>query len=85
MSDSRRITRQQKLRSAVKRGGPRRRSEDMEQYLDDLANDGRLGIVAKRIAIEAGNDWPSLNGDEQDEWHEEAIRRLRAGTEESPP
>jgi hypothetical protein len=55
-----------------------------ESQLDAIANDGRLGILAKRIAIESGADWPSLDGEAQDEWHEEALRRLRAGRERAP-
>lgn len=50
-----------------------------ETQLDAMSNDGRLSSIAMRLAIDAGNDWPSLNGEEQDEWHETAIRRLRAG------
>jgi hypothetical protein len=51
-----------------------------EAEIDDMANDGRLTAIAMRMAIAAGVDWPSLDGEEQDEWHEEAIQRLRTGT-----
>lgn len=50
-----------------------------ERQLDDLANDGRLSAIAKWLAIQAGQDWPSLDAEEQDEWHEHAIRQLRSG------
>lgn len=50
-----------------------------ESDIDQLANDGRLGIITKRIAIEAGVDWTSLDPDEQDAWHERAIELLRIG------
>lgn len=50
-----------------------------EAKLDALANDGTLGRIAKRLAIEAGVDWPSLDGDAQDVWHEHAIEALRSG------
>lgn len=47
--------------------------------IDDMANDGRLTQVAVRLAIDAGADWPSLDGDAQDAWHERAIEHLRGG------
>lgn len=50
-----------------------------EAQLDAMSNDGRLSSIAMRAAIDAGNDWPSLNGDEQDEWHKHVIRLLRSG------
>jgi hypothetical protein len=50
-----------------------------EAKLDALANDGTLGRIAMRLAIDAGADWPSLDGDAQDAWHERAIEMLRAG------
>ena len=50
-----------------------------ERQLDAMSNDGRLSSIAMRLAIDAGNDWPGLNGDEQDEWHEHAIKLLRSG------
>lgn len=50
-----------------------------EDKLDALSNDGTLARIAMRLAIGAGIDWPSLNGDEQDEWHERAIELLRSG------
>ena len=50
-----------------------------ESQLDTLSNDGRLSRIAMRLAIDAGNDWPRLDGDEQDEWHEHAIILLRSG------
>jgi len=51
-----------------------------ERQLDALSNDGRLSRIAMLLAIDAGNDWPSLDGDAQDEWCEHAIRLLRSGT-----
>lgn len=48
-----------------------------EAEIDTLADDGRLTGIAMRLAIDAGVDWPSLNGEEQDEWHEVAIEKLR--------
>lgn len=50
-----------------------------EDQIDAMSNDGRLSRIAMRLAIDAGNDWPSLNRDEQDDWHERAIERLRNG------
>lgn len=50
-----------------------------ESQLDAISNDGRLGRIAMRLAIDAGKDWPSLNGDEQDDWYELAIEKLRCG------
>lgn len=52
-----------------------------EQEIDEMADDGRLGALARELAIAAGNDWPSLNGEEQDAWHEAAIAKLRAESE----
>lgn len=43
-----------------------------------MADDGRLGALAKHLAIAAGADWPSLDGEAQDAWHEAAIAKLRA-------
>ena len=39
-----------------------------------------VGAVAKRLAIEAGADWPSLDGEAQDAWHERAIEHVRSGS-----
>ena len=50
-----------------------------EPQLDAMANDGRLSSIAMRLAIDAGADWPSLGGDEQDAWHKIAIKHLRSG------
>lgn len=50
-----------------------------EEEIDDLANDGRLTRIAMRLAIDAGADWPSLDAEAQDAWHDTAIRRLRLG------
>lgn len=50
-----------------------------ERQLDAMSNDGRLASIAMRLAIDAGNDWPSLNGAEQDAWYEHAIKLLRSG------
>ena len=50
-----------------------------EQEIDEMTDDGRLGALAKHLAIDAGADWPSLDGDAQDAWHEAAIRKLRGG------
>lgn len=44
-----------------------------------MASDGRLGALAKWLAIQAGADWPSLDGEAQDAWHERAIEQLRSG------
>lgn len=57
-----------------------RRRRDIETEIDEMANDGRLGAIAKHLAIEAGCDWPSLNGEERDAWHERAIAKLRDGS-----
>jgi hypothetical protein len=43
-----------------------------------MADDGRLSALAKRLAIDAGVDWPSLGEDEQDAWHEAAIAQVRS-------
>jgi hypothetical protein len=50
-----------------------------QAQLDAMANDGRLSRLAMQMAIDAGNDWPSLDGDEQDAWAERAIRQIRSG------
>lgn len=50
---------------------------DVEDEIDAMSNDGRLGAVAKRLAIEAGADWPSLDGEAQDNWHQRAIDHVR--------
>jgi hypothetical protein len=50
-----------------------------EDEIDAMADDGRLGVIAKRLAIEANHDWSSLDGDDQDAWHERAIDLLRSG------
>ena len=50
-----------------------------EARLDEMANEGRLTPIAMHLAIDAGADWPSLTGEEQDAWHEFAIRQLRDG------
>lgn len=52
--------------------------QDVETLLDEMADDGRLGAVAKHLAIADGVDWPSLDGDAQDAWHERAIEHVRA-------
>lgn len=59
--------------------GRQRKQRDIEAEIDAMADDGRLGAVAKRLAIAAGADWPSLDGDAQDAWHERAIEYIRAG------
>ena len=51
----------------------------VEDEIDAMSNNGRLGAVAKRLANEAGADWPSLDGEAQDAWHERAIEHVRAG------
>jgi hypothetical protein len=51
-----------------------------EAEIDAMADDGRLTRIAMRMAIKAGVDWSSIDGEQQDEWHEDAIQRLRAGT-----
>lgn len=48
-----------------------------EREIDEMSNDGRLTAIAMRMAIDAGADWPSLNAEAQDAWHERAIERLR--------
>lgn len=50
-----------------------------EAQLDAMANEGRISPIAMRLAIDAGADWPSLDGDAQDAWHERAIDLLRSG------
>lgn len=45
--------------------------------IDEMDNDGRLTALAMTMAIDAGADWPSLDGDAQAAWHERAIERLR--------
>ncbi len=57
---------------------PKCQEERIEREIDDMANDGTLGAVAKHLAIDAGADWPSLDGDAQDAWHERAIEHERA-------
>jgi hypothetical protein len=49
-----------------------------EDEIDEMANDGRLTALARTMAVDAGADWPSLNGDAQDAWHERAIEHLRS-------
>lgn len=49
-----------------------------EAQIDAMANDGSLNQMAMGMAIDAGLDWPSLDGEAQDEWNERAIDRLRA-------
>lgn len=56
-----------------------KRSGLTERQLDSLANDGRLSAIAMWLAIQSGEDWPSLSGDERDKWHEYAIAKLRSG------
>ena len=56
----------------------------VETELDEMTDDGRLGALAKHLAIVAGADWPSLDGDAQDAWHERAVEQVRkraAGSE----
>lgn len=48
-----------------------------EAQIDAMANDGRLTRLAMQLAIDAGADWPSLDGEAQDAWHERAIDHLR--------
>jgi len=50
--------------------------EITEDEIDEMSNDGRLTALAQTMAIEAGADWPSLDGDAQDAWHERAIERV---------
>lgn len=40
---------------------------------------GSLGPSSDDLAIDARVDWPSLDGEEQDGWHERAIEWLRTG------
>lgn len=47
-----------------------------DKKIDAMADDGRLGALAKHLAIDAGEDWPSLDGEAQDAWHEAAIAKL---------
>lgn len=56
-----------------------RKKSITEDELDEMASDGRLGALAKWLAIQAGADWPSLDGEAQDAWHERAIEQLRSG------
>jgi hypothetical protein len=63
---------------AVARRLTQRQSDALERKLDAMADDGTLGAFAQHLAILAGADWPSLDGDAQDAWHEAAIERLRA-------
>lgn len=49
-----------------------------ETQIDAMANDGRLNRMAMQMAIDAGNDWVSLDDDARDEWNERAIDGLRA-------
>lgn len=55
-----------------------------EDEIDAMADDGRLTGIAMRMAIAAGVDWTSLDGEEQDGWHEQAIQRLRDGSDGAP-
>lgn len=48
-----------------------------EREIDALANDGRLSEMAMSLAIDAGADWTSLDGDTKDRWGERAIALLR--------
>jgi hypothetical protein len=48
-----------------------------EKQIDAMADDGRLGALAAEMAIDAGADWPSLDGDAQDAWYQAAIDYLR--------
>jgi hypothetical protein len=61
-----------------------KRSAITERQLDALADDGRLSNLAMRLAIDAGNDWPSLSGEAQDAWCELAIKKLRSGALKPP-
>lgn len=54
-------------------------TRSVEGKLDAMANDGRLTAMAQAMAIEAGVDWPSLDGNAQDAWHERVIERVRFG------
>lgn len=54
---------------------------DEEGEIDAMSDDGRLGALAKRLAIESGVDWPSLDKEAQDAWHERAIEHVRNGAE----
>ena len=49
----------------------------LEAKLDAMASDGRLSRLAMQLAIDAGADWPSLDGDAKDAWHERAIEQVR--------
>lgn len=53
------------------------RKRKYEDEIDEMSNDGRLTALAMSMAIDAGADWPSLNGEAQDQWHERAIEKLR--------
>ena len=55
-----------------------------EKKLDEMANSGELTGIAMRMAIDEGADWPSLDGDARDAWHEAAIRRLRGEDPHAP-
>lgn len=55
-----------------------RKHSALEDEIDEMAGDGRLTAIAQHLAIEAGCDWPSLDGDAQDAWHERAIDHVRA-------
>lgn len=56
----------------------RRRTGGMtEREIDEMANDGSLSTMAMWMAIDAGIDWPSLDGEAQDAWHEAAIAKLK--------
>lgn len=49
-----------------------------EDEIDEMANDNRLNALAMHLAIQAGNDWCSLSGEERDTWNERAIEHLRS-------
>lgn len=49
----------------------------IEAEIDEMDTDGRLTALAMTMAIDAGVDWPSLDGDAQAAWHERAVERLR--------
>jgi len=49
-----------------------------EDEIDEMANNGQLTVLAQTMAVEAGADWPGLDGNAQDAWHERAIEHLRS-------
>lgn len=56
---------------------PRRKRAYSSRQIDAMADDGRLNSLAMEMAIDAGNDWPSMAGEHKDAWGELAIKKLR--------